>query len=63
MLQNPDFEQNFWSKTAEGICEKGQDSIRLLKRLDYCDRSYHDNLNYFDLLGSICDYLILNECS
>ena len=30
MNDNPDFEQDYWSRTAIGIHEKGQDSIRLI---------------------------------
>ena len=48
MLNNPDFEQDFWSKTAEGIYKIGHDSIRLRKWLIYYDRSYYDNMNYID---------------
>ena len=63
MLENPDFEQDYWSRTAVGIYKIGHDSIRLMKWLIYYDRSYHDNLKYFDLMGSICKYLIVNEIS
>ena len=31
MLLNPDFEQNYWSRTAKGIYKIGHDSIRLVK--------------------------------
>ena len=31
MLENSDFEQNHWSRTAEGIYKIAHDSIRLLK--------------------------------
>ena len=31
MLENPDIEQNYWSRTAIGIYEIGHDSIRLMK--------------------------------
>ena len=31
MIKNPDFEQNFWSRTATGIYKIGHDSIRLKK--------------------------------
>ena len=48
MLENPDFEQDYWSRTAEGIYKTGHDSIRLRKWLIYYDRSYHNNLNCFD---------------
>ena len=58
MLENSDFEQDYWSKTATGIYKIGHDSIRLLKWLIYCDRSYYDNMNYLRLMGSICGYNI-----
>ena len=54
MLKNSDVEQDHWSKTAIGIYNIGHDSIRILKWLIYYDRSYYDNMKYFDLLGSIC---------
>ena len=31
MLENFDFEQNYWSRTAIGIYKIGHDSIRLMK--------------------------------
>ena len=31
MLENPDFEQDQWSRTAEGIYKIGHDNIRLMK--------------------------------
>ena len=37
MLENPDFEQNYWSKTAEGIYKIGHNSIKLMKCLFYHD--------------------------
>ena len=57
MIKNPVFEQNYWSKTAKGIYKISHDSIRLMKWICYYDRSYYENINYFDLLGSICKYL------
>ena len=39
MLENPDFEQDHWSRTAEGIYKIGHDSIRLMKWTCYYDRS------------------------
>ena len=63
MIKNPHFEQNYWSRTAEGIYKIGHDSIRLMKWICYYDRSYYENINYYDLMGSICKYLILNEMS
>ena len=31
MLENPDFEQGYWSKTATSVYKGGHDSIRLMK--------------------------------
>ena len=61
--EKPDFEQDHSSRTAEGIYKIEHDSIRLLKWLIYYDRSYYDNMNYFDLMESICKQLILTEKS
>ena len=61
MLKNPDFEQNSWSRTATGIYKIGHDSIRLMKWICHYDRSYYENINYYDLMGSICKHL--NEIS
>ena len=58
MLLNPNFEQKHWSRTAEGIYKIGHDSIRLMKWICYYDRSYYENINYYDLMGSICRYNI-----
>ena len=58
MLKDPSFEQNYWSRTAEGIYKIGHDSIRLMKWICYYDRSYYENINYYDLMGSICRYNI-----
>ena len=58
MLLNPNFEQNCWSKTANGIYKIGHDSIRLMKWICYYDRSYYENINYFDLMASVCKQLI-----
>ena len=57
MLEFADFEQNCYSIISTGIYRIGHDSIRLLKWLINHDRSYYDNMNYFDLMGSICKYL------
>ena len=54
MIKNSDFEQNYWSRTAQGIYKIGHDSIRLMKWICYYDRSYYENINYYDLMGSIC---------
>ena len=61
MFENSDIEQNYWSRTATGIYEKGHDSIRLMKWICYYDRSYFENINHYDLLGSVCRHL--NEIS
>ena len=61
MLENSDFEQDHWSRTAEGIYKIGHDSIRLMKWICYYDRSHYENVNYFDLMGSVCKHL--NEIS
>ena len=61
MIKNPNFEQNKYSITSNGIYKIGHDSIRLMKRICYYDRSYYGNINYYDLMGSICNYL--NEIS
>ena len=57
MLENRDFEQNKYSLTSNGIYKIAHDSIRLLKWICYFDRSYYENVNYYDLMGSICKYL------
>ena len=61
MIKNSDFEQNYWSRTATGIYKIGHDSIRLLKWICYYDRSYYENINYYDLMASILT--CLNEIS
>ena len=53
MLENSDFERNYWSKTAIGVYKIGHDSIRLMKRIWYYDSSYYENINYYDLMGSV----------
>ena len=58
MIRNPDFEQNRYSITSTGFYKIGHESIRLMKWLAYHDRSYYENVNYCDLLGSILKSLI-----
>ena len=53
MMKNPDFEQDYWSRTATGIYKIGHDSIRLMKWICCYDRSYYENINYYDLMASI----------
>ena len=57
LLLNPNFEQNYWSRTSKGIYKIGHDSIRLMKWICYYDRSYYENINYYDLMSSICKFL------
>ena len=54
MLLNPNFEQNYWTKSSKGIYKIGHDSIRLMKWICYYDRSYYENINYYDMMGSLC---------
>ena len=63
MLENPNFEQNKYSLTSTGIYKIGHDSIRLMKWICYYDRSCYENINYYDLLGSVCKYLISHNYS
>ena len=62
MSEKPDFEQEYWSKNAEGVYKIGYDSIRLMKWLIFYDRSDYDNMNYFDLMGSILKAVKWNIC-
>ena len=57
MIKNPDFEQNYWSKTAKGVYKIGHDSIILMKWICYYDRSSYEKINDYDLMGSICIFL------
>ena len=34
-----------------------------MKWICYYDRSYYENINYYDLMGSICKYLISHNYS
>ena len=61
MLENPDFEQNHYALTSTGIYRIALDSIRLMKGICYYDRSYYENIIYYDLMGSILK--CLNEIS
>ena len=61
MTINPDFEQDYWSRTARSIYKVGHDSVRLMKWICYYDRSYYENINYYDLMSSVCKHL--NEIS
>ena len=50
-IKNAEAEENL--KRAEKP-KIGHDSIRLMKWICYYDRSYYENINYYDLMGSIC---------
>ena len=57
MNECQDFEQDFYSRRAKGIYKNGYDSIGFMKWMAYYDK-YYENTKYFDLLGSICNFLI-----
>ena len=57
ILENPNFEQKYWSRTAEGNCKIGHDSFRLMKWICYYDRLYYEKINYYDMMGSIFKHL------
>ena len=61
MSLNPKFEQNLYSITSTGLYKNAHDSIRLMKWICYYDRSYYENINYYDLMGKILS--CLNEIS
>ena len=52
MKKNPDFEDYYFSKTAEGLFRYDQYSIRIIKRLCYADRTFFENVNYFVLMAT-----------
>ena len=56
MLENSDFEQNYWSRTSQGVYKIGHGSIRLMKWICYYDRSHYENINYYDSMGKICKH-------
>ena len=60
MLETTNFEKNHYSRTARGIFKICHDSFRLMKWLAFYDK-YYENINYFDLMGSILK--CLNEIS
>ena len=61
LLEYPNFEQDYWSRTAIGVYKIGHDSFRLMKWLAYYDRSYYENINFCDLMSSVLK--CLNEIS
>ena len=61
MLLNHIFEQNKNSITSTGILKIAHNSFSIMKWICYCDRSYYENIKYYDLMGGMCKYL--NETS
>ena len=61
MFVNSDFQQNYWSRTATGIFKTGHDCVQLMKFICYYDRSFYENINYYDMMASVCKFL--NELS
>ena len=61
VLEFPDFEQNHYSIISTCNFRIGHDYIRLMNWFIYRDRSYYDNMKYFDLMGSLCKHI--NEMS
>ena len=61
MNENLDFEQNHYSIISTGIYKTGHDSIRLMKWLAFYDRTYYENVTFYDTMGSILKSL--NEIS
>ena len=57
MLKNLHFEQNRYSLTSTGISKIAHDNIKVMKWICYYDRSYSENINFFDLMGGICIFL------
>ena len=57
MSKNPKFEQNKYSLTSTGIYKIAHDCIRLMKWICYYDRSYYENINYYDMMGTVCKQL------
>ena len=53
MKKNHDFEESFYTKTAEGIHKISRYSIQIMKPLCYPDRSYYENVNYFVLMATV----------
>ena len=58
LLKNPDFEEDYWSRTGQGVYKIAHDNIWLMKWICICfyDRPYYGNINSYDLMGSVCRY-------
>ena len=57
---NEDFEQSYYGRTAKGVYKLSDESIRFLEWMAYYD-GFHENVNSFDLMDSILNFL--NEIS
>ena len=53
MNENLDFEQDYYSRTAKGIYKLRDDTSRILEWWVWYDRSFYENINYYDLMGSV----------
>ena len=58
MLKTLILKKNKYTITSTGFYKIAHDSIRLMKWICYYDRSYYENINFYDLMGSICRYHI-----
>ena len=61
MLENLDLEQDYCARTATRIDKIGQDFNRIMKWSAYYDRSFHENIKYYGMMGSVLK--CLNEVS
>ena len=61
MLEDPNFEKDYWSRTATGISKVGHDSIRFMNWLAQYDRSYYGIITYYVPISSALT--CLNEIS
>ena len=62
MLENPGLEQNKHSPTSTGNYKNAHDSIRLLKWICYYDRSFYENINFYDVMCSIAKSIKKIKC-
>ena len=53
MNENPDFEQDNYSRTAIGIYKEGHDKNGSKKLFAYYGRSYYEKISYYDSMASI----------
>ena len=58
MLKTLILKKNKCTITSTGFYKIAHDSIRLMKWICYYDRSYYENINFYDLMGIICRYHI-----